>query len=273
MDLQTDKTEEWILKKIGLIGAGNIGTFILDTINVKQLIPHTQISAVFYRSGREKERIAHQYKVKVFTDFQDFLDEDFDLVIEAATVQAVKKYAAPIVKRKADFLVVSVGALADAAFYDELRQLCTTYHSSVYLPSGAIGGLDIIKAAQSVNGLHSVSITTRKPPQALLDQPIEQETVVYEGPAKEAIERFPKNVNVAILLSLAGLGVEKTKVRVIADPKVKRNTHTIEASGSFGKTTIIVENEPMPDNPKTSYLAALSVIAALNDQQNVIRIG
>jgi len=261
------------LKKIGLIGAGNIGTFLLDTVNVKQLIPNAQISAVYYRSGKEKDQLAEQYKVQVFTDFQAFLAQNFDLVIEAATVDAVKKYAAPIVRRKIDLLVVSVGAFADHAFYQELQQLCQQHQVSVYLPSGAIGGLDIVKAAKAVGGLSAVSITTRKPPQALMEQPVTRETVLYEGPAKEAIEQFPKNVNVAILLSLAGLGVDQTKVRVIADPKVQRNTHTIEVEGAFGRSSITIENEPMPNNPKTSYLAALSVISALKEQQEIIRIG
>lgn len=170
-------------------------------------------------------------------------------------------------------LVVSVGAFADHAFYQELQQLCQQHQVSVYLPSGAIGGLDIVKAAKAVGGLSAVSITTRKPPQALMEQPVTRETVLYEGPAKEAIEQFPKNVNVAILLSLAGLGVDQTKVRVIADPKVQRNTHTIEVEGAFGRSSITIENEPMPNNPKTSYLAALSVISALKEQQEIIRIG
>lgn len=261
------------MKKIGLIGAGNIGKFILDSLNVKQLIPDTRISAVFYRSGKERERLAEKYHIDVFTDFQDFIDRELDLVIEAATIQAVKAYAAPILKRKADLIVISVGAFADAVYYQELKHLCETFHTSIYLPSGAIGGLDILKAAKSVGKLSSVSITTRKPPQALTDQLLKEETILFEGSAKEAIARFPKNVNVAILLSLAGLGVEETKVRVVADPLVNQNTHTIEAMGSFGKTTLTVENHPMPNNPKTSYLAALSVMATLKNLHDAIRIG
>lgn len=273
MALQTDKTGESRLKKIGLIGVGNIGAFILDTINAKQLIPDAKICAVYYRSGKDKEMIARKYGVKVFTNIQDFLKQELDLVIEAATIEAVKKYAAAIVKNKMDFLVVSVGAFADVAFYQELQSLCKQNQTSVYLPSGAIGGLDIVKAAKAVGELSTVSITTRKPPQALMDQPVTKETLLFEGSAKEAINKFPKNVNVAILLSLAGLGAEETRVRVVADPMVKRNTHTIEIAGSFGKSVITVENEPMPNNPKTSYLAALSVIAALKNQQEFIHIG
>lgn len=259
--------------KIGLIGAGNIGKFILDSLNIRQLIPGTRISAIYYRSGKEKERFIQKYQIDVFTDFQDFIDQDLDLVIEAATIQAVKEYTAQILTRKIDLLLISIGAFADSNFYREVKQLCDTFNTSVYLPSGAIGGLDILKAAKSVGELSSVSITTRKPPQALTDPLLKEETILFEGSAKDAIARFPKNVNVAILLSLAGLGVEETKVSVIADPQVNQNTHTIEAKGSFGKAILTVENEPMPGNPKTSYLAALSVIATLKDLHRAIQIG
>lgn len=261
------------MKKIGLIGAGNIGKFILESLNMKQLIPNCRISSLYYRSGKEREWFVKKYGVSVFTDFQSFIDQGLDLIIEAATVEAVKEFAPQILRSQADLVIVSVGALADPAFYHDLKQLCETFHTSIYLPSGAIGGLDMIKAANSVGELSYVLITTRKPPQALMNQPIEEETVLFEGSAKEAIARFPKNVNVAILLSLAGLGAEKTKVRVIADPLVTQNTHTIEASGSFGKTLLTIENQPMPSNPKTSYLAALSVIATLKDLHNAIQVG
>src|SRR5690606_19312987 len=105
------------------------------------------------------------------------------------------------------------------------------------------------------------------------DEAIEHEKVVFEGPAEEAIERFPKNINVSIILSLVGIGAERTLVKIIADPHVEKNNHFIEARGSFGKLTLHVENDPMPNNPKTSYLAALSILSTLSNHSQNIHIG
>jgi aspartate dehydrogenase len=100
-----------------------------------------------------------------------------------------------------------------------------------------------------------------------------KETVLFEGSAAEAIKKFPRNINVAIVLSLAGLGVENTKVTIIADPNIVKNNHLIEAWGSFGKLKLEIENDPMPNNPKTSYLAALSILATLQNKERIVQIG
>src|SRR5699024_9685320 len=97
--------------------------------------------------------------------------------------------------------------------------------------------------------------------------------VLYKGSAKDAIEQFPKNVNVALLLSIAGIGVDKTEVTVIADPNIQENTHEVKAEGTFGNMRIQIENKPMPNNPKTSYLAALSIISTLQHKESSIRLG
>jgi aspartate dehydrogenase len=259
--------------KIGLIGTGNIGQYILRSVNLEQVIPEAEVAAVYTRVKSKRDAISAPYKTKLYDDFDQFIKEDLDLVIEAATIQAVETYAARILESKKDLLLVSVGALADADFLTELKQLCDDTNTSIYLPSGAIGGLDILKAAKSVGQLSSVSITTRKPPKALLEETVDEEVILFEGTAKDAISKFPKNINVAIVLSLAGLGVNNTKVRIIADPYVEKNNHTIEATGSFGKMTLTVENDPMPSNPKTSYLAAISVISTLKNLYNCVHIG
>ncbi|MXQ55730.1 aspartate dehydrogenase [Shimazuella alba] len=259
--------------KIGLIGTGNIGQYILRSVNLERVIPKAEVAAVYTRVKPKRDAISVPYKTKLYDDFDQFIKEDLDLVIEAATIQAVEAYAARILESKKNLLLVSVGALADADFLTELKQLCDDTNTSIYLPSGAIGGLDILKAAKSVGELNSVSITTRKPPKALLEETVDEEVILFEGTAKDAISKFPKNINVAIVLSLAGLGVDNTKVRIIADPYVGKNNHTIEATGSFGKMTLTVENDPMPSNPKTSYLAAISVISTLKNLYNCVHIG
>lgn len=100
-----------------------------------------------------------------------------------------------------------------------------------------------------------------------------EESVLFDGSAFDAVEKFPKNVNVALVLAIAGIGADKTNVRVIVDPAVERNSHTIEAEGDFGRMELKIENNPMPDNPKTSLLAALSILTVLQNRKQALRIG
>ncbi|KAA9015965.1 aspartate dehydrogenase [Niallia endozanthoxylica] len=259
--------------KIGLIGYGNIGRFLLQSINHNHLIKDGKITAISGRNPELGQKIADEYDAEYIQEVNQLIESDVDLVIEAATVEVVKKHAAAILKSGKDFLVISVGALADQSFYEQLHLICEKFGTKLLLPSGAIGGLDILKAAKSIGQLETVSITTRKPPKALPGAPLDQETVLFSGCAEDAIQKFPQNINVSIILSLAGIGPAKTAVTIIADPKVDKNNHTIEASGSFGKLSVKVENDPMPENPKTSYLAVLSVISALQSKDALIQMG
>jgi aspartate dehydrogenase len=133
--------------------------------------------------------------------------------------------------------------------------------------------LDGLRAAREA-GLDTVTLTTRKPPKGLEGAPclvangidvseLAEETVVFDGTATEAVQAFPKNVNVAAALSLAGIGPERTQVRVIADPKATVNSHEVVAEGSFGRLRTVTENKLSPRNPKSSYLASLSACAEI----------
>ena len=165
----------------------------------------------------------------------------------------------------------------------EQHNACKDFKKTIYLPSGAIAGLDGIKSVK--NELNSISITTTKHPRSLkgarffetskinIDS-ISSRTIIFEGTAKEAVSLFPANINVAALLSLSGIGSEKTKVIMVADPNTDKNTHHIEAEGKFGKMTFTVENFPDSNNPKTSRLAILSAIETLRKYcSDEIRIG
>jgi aspartate dehydrogenase len=168
-----------------------------------------------------------------------------------------------------------VGALADEAFYDGLRAAAETHGRHVFLPAGAVGGLEALAAA-AVAGLDTVVLTTTKPPQALPNVPpeaLERAVCIYEGPAREAVQRFPQNVNVAAAVSLAGIGFERTVVRVVADPAATRNRHRVEARGACGEMTFEFHLLPSPDNPKTSYLASLSAIRLLRRLSEAVRVG
>jgi aspartate dehydrogenase len=169
-------------------------------------------------------------------------------------------------------MIMSVGALLDDSIYEILSDACKDFKKTIYLPSGAIAGLDGIQSIK--DELESLSITTTKHPRSLkgakffensdinLDA-ISSPTTIFEGTAKEAVSLFPANINVAALLSLSGIGSEKTSVKIVVDPNTDKNTHHIQASGKFGKMTFTIENFPDANNPKTSRLAILSAIETL----------
>jgi aspartate dehydrogenase len=214
---------------------------------------------------------------------RDILDSNADLVVEAATIDALKQYAIDILKSKKNLMAMSVGAFADREFLQKVEKAAKENGVKVYLPSGAIGGLDALKSAAAAE-LFNVSITTTKPPKSLRDNQyltgkgidvdkIKEIQVLYEGNAKDAIEKFPHNVNVATTVGLCGLGPEKTQVKIVCDPNIDKNIHEIHAKGDFGEFKFRVENLPSPTNPRTSYLAALSAITTLKRITSNIDIG
>ena len=195
-----------------------------------------------------------------------------DIVIEAASQAAAKNFSRRVVEHKKDLLLMSVGALADELFLSELLNVVSMYGNHIYIPSGAIAGIDAIKSVKGM--LDSVTLTTTKNPRALAGAPffnsdptrlnsMKKKTLVYEGTAADAVNKFPANINVAAVLSLAGIGTQETKVKIIADPHITLNQHQIEAAGAFGEIAITVRNIPSPNNPKTSFLAVLSAIECL----------
>lgn len=256
---------------IGIIGTGNIAAYLLEQVNGNRMA-NGKVIAIFGRNQVVGSRLNKQFGVDFYTEIQAFLDLPLDIVVEAATVEAASLYLKDVAASGKDLVVSSIGVFKDMAFLEEVKKLAAFNGTSLYLPSGAIGGLDLLQSANAVGGLEKVSITTRKSP-ASLGMEAEEEKMVFEGSAYEAVEKFPKNVNVALVLALAGIGAEKTKVRVIVDPAIEQNTHTIVAEGDFGKMQLRVENHPMPRNPKTSLLAALSILAVLQHKDRALKIG
>ena len=256
---------------IGLIGAGAIANFLLKKINANQH-GRLQIKSIYVR-GREKyQALESEYGVTLYTDLEAFLDSGIEIVVEAANVAAVKTLLPSVVKKK-DAVLISVGALVDDALLTEITNVANVYNHEVHLPSGAIGGLDLVQNANALGTITSVSLTTRKPAKSLIDEDIVEEKVVFEGQAADAIKQFPKNVNVSIILSLAGIGTDKTNMRLIADPYIEKNIHQVEVVGDFGEATFSITNNPLPENPKTSYLAAMSVLGTLERVGRKVRIG
>lgn len=256
---------------IGLIGAGAIANFLLDKINQNQH-EKLRIKSIYVRNREKYQALESKFDVMLYTDLEAFLDSGIDIVVEAANVEVVKNLLPAVIKKK-DAILISVGALVDEVLLTEISNLAGEYNHEVHLPSGAIGGLDFVQNANALGTISSVSLTTRKPAHSLIDETIEEERTVFEGKAADAIKQFPKNVNVSIVLSLAGIGIDKTKMRLVADPHIDKNIHQIEVVGDFGEATFSIKNNPLPENPKTSYLAAMSVLGALERVDRKMRIG
>lgn len=271
------------MKRIGLLGCGSIGTQIALAIDSGK-IP-AQLTHVYDASKTASAKLVDKLTKKpVIAENPHLLSSNpIDIVVEAASQDAVKDIALSILQNKKDLMIMSAGALLDESVYEILSDACKDFKKTIYLPSGAIAGLDGIKSVQ--NELESISITTTKHPRSLkgakffetsdidLDS-LSSETIIFQGTAKEAVSLFPANINVAALLSLTGIGSENTKVKIMADPKTDKNTHHIEANGSFGKMTFTIENYPDLNNPKTSRLAILSAIETLRKYcSNDIQIG
>jgi aspartate dehydrogenase len=273
-------------KTIGLMGCGTIGTPLAMAIDSGR-VANASLSGLFDIVDENARDLKTKLKStpQVYHNFDRFVDSTADIIIEAASQQAVKNFAKSIIESGKDLMVMSVGALADTLFLAELLELTPIRkgHSKIYVPSGAIAGIDAIRSVRHI--ADSISLTTKKSPKALAGAPfftarnvsldnITKVTEIYEGPAVEAVKLFPANVNVAAVLSLAGIGVEKTMVRILADPEATTNQHEIVATGSFGEIKISVNNVTAPGNPKTSFLAVLSAIECLRSIcEDGIRIG
>jgi len=260
------------MKRIGLLGCGSIGTQIAIAIDTG-IIP-AQLTHIF-DEDKEKSNLLItklQEKPEIVENAHLLSSNPLDLVVEAASQDAVSDNALSILQNRKDILIMSGGALLDESVFEIISDACKEFKKTVYLPSGAISGLDAIKSVK--NELESVVLSTTKHPNSLkgakffedfkinLDD-IKEKSTIFEGTANEAVRLFPKNINVSALLSLSGLGSHETIVKIIADPNTTKNTHEITARGKFGQITTKIENVPDPQNPKTSRLAILSAIETL----------
>lgn len=273
-------------KNVGLMGCGTIGTHLAVAIDSGGVANASLIGLFDIAEGSARKLETRlNSKPQVYDNFDNFIDSNSNIIIEAASQQAVRNFGKQIIESGKDLMVMSVGALADTPFLQELLQLAALKNndSKIYVPSGAIAGIDAIRSIRHL--ADSITLTTKKSPKALAGAPfftttnvsldnITKVTQIYEGSAAEAVKLFPANVNVAAVLSLAGIGVEKTTVRILADPETTTNQHEIVATGSFGEIKISVNNVTAPGNPKTSFLAVLSAIECLRSIcQDGIRIG
>jgi aspartate dehydrogenase len=243
--------------RLGIIGCGAIGTDVAkaaDTMNDIEKI------YLFDTNGAAAKKLCSFVKKASVKPVDKFL-EDVDVVFEAASQQAVTQYAEIVLKAGKDLIIMSIGSLFNDTLRKKLEDIAREKHRKIYLPSGAVCGIDGVLAA-NIEKLDSVTLVTTKPP-ASLGKTVMKRTVVFEGTARDAVKQFPKNINVAACLSLAGVGFDETKVEIVADPVETRISHKILAHGRFGRLRAEVENMPNPNNPQSSYMASLSAIATL----------
>jgi len=258
--------------KIGLLGCGNIGLIIAKAVD-SGVIRGT-LSIVYDIDPAKSKKLASTLKKKprIADSFEKLLD-DAEIIVEAASQKAVREHALKALTAGKHMLVMSAGALLDEKLFQGMVSAAEKNSANIYVPSGAVCGIDGVKSA-SVGGIKSVLLQTTKNPHSIKGfEHIRRRRVIFDGPASKAVKLFPANINVSAILSLAGIGAQKTRVRIVADPKVKRNTHEIFVSGEFGRLYSRADNMPSPDNPKTSYLACLSAIKTLNEIECAVRIG
>ena len=280
--------------RVAVIGCGAIGSVICQTIdrdevNGRELGLGMELKLLIDKHPENIERLYKSLSKEpdILKSDSTGLDEilgEVDLVIECASQAAVREFVIPALKNGKDVMILSVGALlCEPGLFEEIEDIATEKGCKVYIPSGAVAGIDGLKSG-SIGGIQSVELTTRKPPQGFEGNEyvkgkgidllsINTAKTLFRGPAKEAVGYFPENVNVAASLSIAGIGSEATKVKIVADPMAEKNVHEILAKGEFGTLFIRVENVPSIANPKTSYLAALSAIATLKSITHPIKVG
>jgi aspartate dehydrogenase len=271
--------------RVALIGCGAIGTTLAKAVE-RGRAGNVELRWIYDIRREKAEALARglRSKTKIAVDASDiYADKDVELVIEAASQQAVGQYSLDILRSGKDLMVMSVGAFSDEKLLRSVRAEAERCGRRVYIPSGAVLGIDGVKAAE-LGGIREVILTTRKSPSSLAYgdyirrhrinlRGLKKPRVIFEGPAREAVKAFPASVNVAATLSLAGVGFDRTRVRIVADPRIKRNVHEIRVRGRAGELVTEARNVPFPESRRTSYLAALSAIRTLRNLSETIRIG
>jgi aspartate dehydrogenase len=222
------------MKRIGVIGCGAIGTIIAEAVERKIVVCDELILCDY--DGKKAEKLKRSLR--------------FPVTVVAASQQAARDYVGQITAEDIDLIVMSTGALL----------VLNVQSSKVHVPSGAIGGLDALSSA-ALAGIEEVVLVSRKNPKAF-DMTNKEQKVVYEGSAEEASRLYPREMNVAATLTLT-VKPAKVRVQVVSDPAVQRNTHEFQVKWQFGEMFLRFANDPHPENPRTSALAAWSAIKLL----------
>ncbi|HEX6142939.1 MAG TPA: aspartate dehydrogenase [Geminicoccaceae bacterium] len=260
--------------RLGIIGYGAIGSVVAEAATRGDL-PGIELASVLVR--RERGGLGN----RLTADPARFLASRLDVVLECAGHQAVRDHGRRCIAAGADLVLTSIGALVDDALRRDLETVAARSGRRLILASAGIGALDILSAA-AVGGLETVTITVAKDPSAwwgteaetlvdlaALDAPV----TLFDGPVREGAARYPQNVNIAAATALAGLGLDQTRLVIVADPGITDHVVEIEARGAFGRFSFREEVEPTPENPKTGKLVAMAVIKTIRQLASPVVIG
>jgi aspartate dehydrogenase len=272
-----------IAMRVALLGAGTIARLVLEHLRRGDL-PGIEVVGIGGRSASSRGiPLAAAHALPYVVGGRALLALRPQVIVEAASHEAVRENLVPFLEAGASVVVLSAGALADDRLREAAEAAVGRGGARLYVPSGGIGGLDALKAA-CLAGVDEVAIQVAKPPKAWkgiafveamgvsLDKLTTARTL-FKGTARAGVPHFPQNVNIAAVLSLAGIGFDRTQLEVVADPTLTHNTHTIRVAGKSGRFTVLLENVPSPDNPKTAWLACYSALAALRALAGGIHYG
>ena len=266
--------------KVGILGCGAIGSRIARSIK-SECGDRATVSALFDINPAKSENLQKHlpYKNIIKKSYQELLNS-CDLMVEAVNAPDTRTLVRQALLAKKDVLVMSVGKFLDG---DSILGLARKQGARLLIPSGAVAGIDALKAA-ALGKIERITLTTRKPVYGFNDNAyvqqrrinlsqIKKETVLFDGGVKEAVRCFPQNINVAATIALASGVQDKLGIRISTSPEFKVNSHEIEVIGAFGRMSAKTENVVCPDNPKTSYLAVLSAVQALKQYFQEVKIG
>ena len=258
--------------RIGLIGWGAINRHVVRLLSRSAIADAISIVAIGVRSLERAQDVPPG--ASLLTDPEQLAGLDLDIVAEAAGQPAVAAWAESALRQAGAFAVTSAGALSDTALLERLISVAETAGSQLVVTSGALAGIDALAAASALP-LDEVVHAIVKPPAAWRGTPAESlvaldaltaPTSFFTGSAREAAARFPQNANVAVISALAGIGLDRTRVELIADPGIAANCHRLSARGAFGRLSVTIENRPLADNPKSSEMAALSLVRMISNR-------
>jgi aspartate dehydrogenase len=262
--------------RLGLIGLGAIGGEVLAAVD-RGALPGVELAAVLVRRPR-----APSSATRLLTaDADAFFLEQVDAVLECAGHQAVRDHGARALAGGSDLLVTSAGALTDDALLKSLLATAERGNSQLIVPSAGIGALDILAGAAE-GGLDEVTVTVRKDPlswkstvaETLCDlDRLEGPVVLYDGPVREGARRYPQNVNISAAAALAGIGLDRTRLVIIADPGITTHVVEIAARGQFGSLCFREDVIPTESNPKTGRLVAMAVIKTVRQLASRFVVG
>jgi len=269
--------------RVGLLGGGVIARLFLEHAKRGEM-DNAEVVAIAGRSEASRGKaLAREFAAPFVVGVKQLIAARPEVVIEAASHDAVRECAEDLLSSGIAVIVLSGGALCDDDLRARLERASAKHRALLYLPSGGIGGLDALKAACAA-GVDEVSIAVTKPPAAWKGIPYVERlkidlerlagpVTLFEGTAREGVPHFPANVNIAAVLSLAGIGFDRTRLKVVADPALRFNTHFITIKGRTGTMELRFESVPSPDNPKTAMLACYSALAAFRQFNSPVRYG